>query len=636
MADGGTQIEIDSELNVSEPKRRFDGRDWQWIAEYVQNEAESRKQKRSDLEAQWKEIDRQVAMVPDISHKKLPNGQIDIRKMWMAEMELPLQAQALEVLTADGRRMMFPDAGPWFRAHAEVTDEYLRKVDLQSLILGEENDVPSKITQDNADKLVEGFLLSGFAQYDLPGRMDRINAESFRYGMGIGRLRMETKNVYIHEARGVRKETQRLPVLVPASVKQVLLDTPLPSMHSAQVLGDQIICEDWMSLANLAIAASRGSTDPYDEDGGWMPQNMRGLDADAAGNVRLLEMEGDLVVPRKTVRSLVMAGTIVTVAVGGTDSAGKVSRTVVRCRYRKYPFSSYLLFPYHYESASDAYPTSPLMKGRTVQIMAVQACNRVLDSAALKNSPPVGYDKANMEFAQQGGPIIHPYAQWGTIDPVKVYSDVGGDPASLAAMMTTAINLYSELTGILPGRLGAQTVSHTTAFAKDAELSRGAVRTVDYVNQTGVGPLTSLLDRAFQMARDALGPNEKISFFIEAYGGFVSLTRDQLPARASFDWFGAGGPAEAQQKRQMKLNSLSLAIQMDQVGAAFGKPPSIDIASAQREVLRDGGWTDVDAITSVARPAAGTPPASGVPGAPGGGVPALPAALQNIAGRFAQ
>jgi hypothetical protein len=66
-------------------------------------------------------------MVPDVSHKKLPNGQVDANKMWMAEMELPLQAQALEVLTADARRMMFPDSGPWFRAHAQVTDDYLSR-----------------------------------------------------------------------------------------------------------------------------------------------------------------------------------------------------------------------------------------------------------------------------------------------------------------------------------------------------------------------------------------------------------------------------------------------------------------------------------------------------------------------------
>jgi hypothetical protein len=158
--------------------------------------------------------------------------------------------------------------------------------------------------------------------------MDRINAESFRYGMGIGRLRMETKNVYINEARGVRKETQKLPVLVPVSVKNVYLDTPMPSMHSAQVLGEQIICR------GLDVARQpRDRRQPrLDRSGGRgrrldaaEPQGPR---ADDDGNVRLLEMEGDIVVPRKTTRSIVLPGTIVTVAIGGTGTDGKVSRAV--------------------------------------------------------------------------------------------------------------------------------------------------------------------------------------------------------------------------------------------------------------------------------------------------------------------
>jgi len=42
-------------------------------------------------------------------------------------------------------------------------------------------------------------------------------------------------------------------------------------------------------------------------------------------------------------------------------------------------------------------------------------------STALKNAPPVGYDKDDTFFAASGGPIIEPYAQWSTIDEVKVY-----------------------------------------------------------------------------------------------------------------------------------------------------------------------------------------------------------------------
>src|SRR3990167_2192284 len=607
MADGSA-VEIDRDGSI-EKKRRFDARDFDTIAEFVIDEYETRRKKRSTREKQWTEIDRQIDMEPDITHKRMPNGEIDSKKMWMSEMELPLQAQALEVLTADARSMMFPRTGPAFRAHVETTDAYLEKAQTDVRIVGDENDIPSKIAQDNADKLAEGFLNHLFRQYGFKGRCDRINAEAFRYGMGVGRGRMETKNVYIHEARGVRKEKQRIPVLVPVSIKNLYLDEPMPSMHSATIFGESHIARDWLKLANLQVAASRGSTDPNDEDGGWMPANVKKLEADKDGYVMLLEMEGDIIVPRKTVRSVVIPGTIVTVAVGAPDKAGTVTRSVIRFRFRKYPFSSYLLFPYHYESASDAYPTSPLMKGRTVQIMAVQALNRLLDSAALKNAPPVGYDKSNMQFAAEGGPVIHPYAQWGTMDPVEVYDKIGGDPTALAGIFSTAINFYAELTGILPARLGAQTVSHTTAFAKDAELQRGAVRTVDYVDEVEDNPMERWLDMAYRMGRDSL--DGRLSVFIDAYGGFVEFSREGLPENAIFEWFGAGGPAEAAQRQQAKLQSLALALQMDQVGASLGQQPDIDLAAAKREVLREGGWQDVDIIIRAAGASGGNQAASG-------------------------
>ena len=584
------------------PKRRFNAADWKFIAEYVIEEHRKRKTKRKDLEAHWKEIDRQLAMTPDIEFKYIiKNGTriVDPNKVWMSEMELPLQAQALEILTADARRMMFSEAGPWFRAHAETTDKYLEGVDFTSIILGDENEVPTQINQDNADKLTEGFLLQQFRQTDFFTRYDRINAESFKYGMGVGRARMETKNIYIHEAKGVRSEKQKIPVLVPVSIKQLYLDDPLPSMHSAQVLGQSHIAVDNIKLENIALAANKGSKDPDDPDGGWMPAEVKKLEDDGNGNVQILEMEGDIVVPRKTVRSVVIPGAIVTVAVGGEGS-----NAVIRFRFRKEPYSSYILNPYHYEHIDSAYPTSPLMKGRPIQIMATDAANRLMDSAALKNAPPVGYDRSDMAFGQDGGPSIFPYAQWPTTDDIKVHSEVGGEPAAMSAMLSSGINLYAELTGVLPSRIGAQTVSHTTAFAKDAEIQRGASRTVDYVNQTGNGPLTRWLDMSYKMGRDSL--DKKISFYIDSYGGFVTVDKKALPEKASFEWFGAGGPAEEQAKQQAKIQSLQTAIQMDQLSVASGGPSTLDIPSAIREVLREGKWTDVDAITRLE-------------GAPGGG-----------------
>lgn len=592
------------------PKRRFNAADWKHIAELVKDEWSSRKNRRKDRERHWEEIDRQLRMEPDISFKKLPNGRMDVNKMWMAEMELPLQAQALEVLKADSRRLRFPDSGLGFRAHAEVTDEYLRNVDFQSLVLGDELEVPSQITQDNADKLVEGFAAHHMRQYDFETRADHVDAEAFKYGMGVARARMETKNIYIHESRGVRKERQKIPVFVPVSIKKTYLDDAPPSMHSAQMLGQAHIIEDNMRLEDLILAANKGSTEPENPDGGWMPSNLKGIEPDDNGRVTVLEMEGDIVIPRKTTRSVVIPGGIVTVIQGSEDST---SHGVVRFRFRKESFSSYILFPYNHEHLDSPYSTSPLEKGRPVQMMATDALNRLMDSAMLKNAPPVGYDRNDQFFASEGGPGIHPYAKWGTTDPVNVYNEIGGEPGALSQVLSLAINLYAELTGILPARLGAQTVSHTTAFAKDAELQRGAVRTVNYVRQTSQGAMTRWLDMAYKMGRDSLSGSEKVGFYIDSYGGYVEIGKSALPERTIFEWFGAGGPAEDQAKSQARLASLQLALQMDQLAQASGAQPTVDIPAAIREVLREGRWSDVDVITqSAAANATGSPELPGL------------------------
>lgn len=619
--------EINEQDGKTAPKRRFDARDWDYIAQNVIEEYEARKGRRREREKCWDDIDRQVEMRPNTEFKYIvKNGSrvLDHRKAWMSEVELPLQAQALEVLTADARRMEFPDSGAWFRAHGAMTDDYLRKVDFQSIIMGDETEVPSRINQDNVDKLVEGFLTQMFRERvrdeDFLTRMDRINAESFKYGVGVGRARVENKTLFMNTPRGVRKEARKFPVLMPCSIRNLFLDDVSQSMHTTQLLEPAHIARDYIRLQNLLMAANLGSNDPDDEDGGWMPQNMKRLVADDNGYVTLLEMEGDIVVPRKTVRSMVIPGAIVTVAIGGKDAGGAVTNAVIRFRFRKYPWSSYVLFPYHYESAGDAYPTSPLMKGRPVQMAASDALNRFLDSAMLKNTPPVGYDRTDPVFAQNGGPEIYPGSMWATADPaaIKAHTELGGEPSSLAAAMAQFINLYAELTGVLPARLGAQTNSHTTAFAKDAELQRGAVRTVDFVRQCGQGPLTRWLDMAYRMGRDVIG-RDPISFFIDAYGGFVEITKEHLPERATFEWFGSGGPAEEMQKKQLRMQALATAVQMDQLGAAIGKRPRVDLDAAIDQTLREGGWTDIDAITNQG----------------GGGVPALGpgpvvAALPNL------
>ena len=608
-------------------KRRFRQTDFDSAAEQIIDDFNTRKRKRTNLEQDWKEIDRQVRMEPDISFKLDEQGKLIRGLEWMPEMELPLQAQTIEVLTADARRMLFPDSGSWYVAHAETTDEYLRNLESVQ-ITGDRNNVPSLIDQDAADKIVQGWGNFLRRQYDFPHHMDVINAGAFSYGKGIGRVRMVTKQVFMNTARGVQKEEKRLPVLFPRSIKNTYLDdSAFAVMNEGYLIGPSIIYHEFRRFADLVVAASKGSNDPESENGGWMPKNIRKVEPEKDGTVELLEFEGDLVLSRKATRSMFVPGVIITLVKGK-----KGSRQVVRVRERKHKFSSYIEFPYHTENMENPYATAPLMKGKPIQKAATEALNRFLQAAILNTEPPIEFDRDNPFFVHGGGPNISPRAQWGTngADSITVHNDIG-DPTALLAGYQALLAQYSDVTGINAPRLGAQTVSHTTAFSKEAELSRGVVRTVDYTRSTLKGPLTKFLHMEYEMARDAMG-NREDTVYLEPYRGFVTLTKSGLPENATFDAIGAGGPAEEQAKQARRLQAAQLVIQLEAFSISQGLPPDLNIRAIKEQVMLDGGWTDIDPFFEGTDGSnTGAPALPGTAGANAGPAAAVVQTLQGTA-----
>ena len=353
-------------------------------------------------------------------------------------------------------------------------------------------------------------------------------------------------------------------------------------MNEGYIIGASVIHEKTQRLEDLILAAKRGSTDPKDENGGWMPKHLSKIKANKHGEVTLLEYEGDLIISR-TGDSTFSPNTIVTIV------SGEGTREVVRLRFNSYPFNSYINFPYHVEHLDSAYPASPLMKGRPIQIAAVDALNKTMMAAALNVLPPIRWDKDDPELASSGGPQIYPGALWGAatkIDAIQI-----GNPDALMRSYGAFLQQYANVTGVNAPRLGAQTVSHTTAFAKEAEISRGTIRTVDYVRSTLNGPLSKWLSMAYEMGRKEL---KETSVYIPAYNGFATITKDSLPENVVFEAHGSGGPAEESAKQQQRLQSLQMALQMHTAAAQMGLDTGFDISRAVDQILREGGWTDID------------------------------------------
>ena len=107
----------------------IDEKEFNSVADMIFTEWKARKKRRKDSgrESQWDDVDRQLRMEPELSHKSDTKGKIVKGREWMPEVELPLQAQSLEMLTSDIRRLLFPNNRPSFSARAALTEKYLSR-----------------------------------------------------------------------------------------------------------------------------------------------------------------------------------------------------------------------------------------------------------------------------------------------------------------------------------------------------------------------------------------------------------------------------------------------------------------------------------------------------------------------------
>lgn len=580
-----------SQENVTDQDFRTE--DFPLIAQHVRDEWNRRRNDsvRKDMEKQWDEIERQLRMEPSMRHKIDNRGKTIDELAWMAEMELPLQSQTLEMLTADSRRMKFPPIGYWFRGRAAMTDEYMQRFEQLPSPTGSGEDPPSRVQQDVGDRLAEGLLHYWHSQYDFEGVYDQIDAEAFTYGTGIGRLKRATKMVMANTERGSMPKEQTFPVLVAQRLRNTYLDDRVQAMTAeGHMVGPMHIYERTQKLSDLRLAAAAGSPDLEDEQsGGWIGGQLSNLQADRDDLVTTLEAEGDVLVARSDNSTIFIPNVIINVAIGHSDG-GRAGAAVYRFRFKESPFNSYIIHPYHVTAADTIYATSPLMMGWPLQDAAAQALNRVIDSGLLNTLPPLNYDPDDPEFAQKG-PSVFPGAQWASVNGVK--AEQIGDPSTLMSAYRELVQHYFDVTGVNQPRLGQQTVSHTTAFAKDAELSRGVIRTADYVRSSMKGPMQRLLFMEYQMGLSMLGSKQELSYFIEPWNEFVHIQKGHLPDTVFWQAHGSGGPASEDAEKQERIASLQMALQLDAAAQQQGREPTIDLPAAIRQILSQGGWQDI-------------------------------------------
>jgi hypothetical protein len=303
--------------------------------------------------------------------------------------------------------------------------------------------------------------------------------------------------------------------------------------------------------------------------------------------VQVLDYEGDIVVQQDQGPPIYLPNTLWTVVV---QSGGP---KVVRYREREFPWNSYLTGGYHFTGANKLYAQSPLIMASPLQIAVTEALNRLMQSSILAAEPPISWNPDDPWLAAQGGPRMAPGAQFptqGDVKPINVVS-----PEKLAAVLGLLLKLYEQIVGVNAPRMGAQTKSHTTAFAKDVEIGRSEIRTVDFARSMMFGFFPNFLQMEYSMMRKAL--KKPADVFVPKYNQFLHLDADALPDECYFEVHGAAGPLEEREREAKKQQALSAALALEEPKSKMQRDGTpLDIAELQRIILEDGGWHEIDSI----------------------------------------
>ena len=555
---------------------KLDDGDFRCVAQWIKSEKDTRQGKRHDLEAEWKEIDRQIAMIP--KPRKVDSGS---ESDWYPSIEEPLQFNALEVILADVRAGLFPPSrSSWYRVTGDMDEDMVAAAQNGLVVEG----LPTKLDQEGVNAIIKATIDYYHRLYDFRSNFMLFVAECVKYGTGVGRVREVRMDKFMTDYRGVTSGAG--PAFLPLSIQSTYLDdTEALTMHEGVSIGGVVLHCETRLYEDIKAAAKTGGTKR-----GWRTGIIDKIEPkkgeDKRGLIEIIEAEGDFVIPDEK-ETIFLPNSRIMVAVGASGPE------VIRFEENTLPFHSRLVGRYMRQDVKSAYGVSPLMKGRPVQESASFALNDLLASGALKAQPPVAYDRNDATFAAKGGPEVYPRAMWGTDNPsgVLVQHQIG-DPVALLQVYLALIKKYEDLTQANDPRRGGGMKSHTTAGAAQLDTMRALARTEDFVQDLIDGPLTSLLYMEYDIIRKVMPHNMLIPIDSEGMSGFIRVSREMLPEKVYFNVFGTAGMQDEAQRNQSFFTAAQFVMSLYAAAVQTGKPFDLNFEALSQEAFERAGVQD--------------------------------------------
>ncbi len=580
--------------------RKLNAKDFDTVADFIESEYKRRRDNpiRRNLEHAWDTVDRQVRMeaLPYFNPSDQNVNSDD--ENWIQPFEWPAQANALEIIGADAQRLIFPTGGgdEWFSVQSHLSEKYLGRVQGLSFVA---DGIPlGEVDQDSVDLATKATIVHFHRQYEYQRRWRQVEIEGIKYGTYVPRIGLMKRPVATNEFRGVTVKSDRIPMIMVPSIRNVYLDdSPEQMMQEGLTVEPAIIRRWWQRLDSLKEAAKF-------KNQGWLAAQVNSLEpqtktddkkmrGNIKGQIEVLEYEGDLFISRSEGTDIHLVNHIVTVAIG----QGHVK--TIRMRESGLPFRSYM--PGVYEPGESVYGSSPLMRGRSIQEAITEVANRLVAVAALNAEPPIAYDRADTELEAEGGPRWYPGALWKAINPDAIKIQQTGDPSAYLATLQGLIQQYEDTTHVNDPRRGTGAKSHTTATSSDIEVSRSLLPTEDFVENIAQGSLLTSLYMEYELIKKSLGSVLTVRVDSRGTKGHIDITKAHLPDQVDFTVHGARGIFTARERRDSFIGFTQLMIQVKQAQLQGVPIPDEVIQRAAEEF----NITDADELNKIANEAGG-------------------------------
>lgn len=557
--------------------RRISKTDFDYIANYVVKEYTDRKGRRSNLEAQWNDVDRQCRQEAIPFNQDPRTGRPYPNKEWQNFYELPWQMLTLELITDDVERLLFPVPGKFFDARPDVEIEELHEIKeylSEKFSIGLVNEFA--VSTDAVSNIIEGLHSYGHTHYDFVGEVQKMIIDAVKYSAYAGRVRKINSETFDGDYRNTTRSLKQFPALVHYPIRNVYLDDSLPTvLHGDSIIGPAHIFASNIKAGSLVKLLKTGTD-------GWMKAAATDFkETKADDNITLLEMEGDFMIPRED-GSIYLPNCICTVAQIG-DVGNKLVRYQEVGSERSWIVGTYFSDNSQIDGKPTPYGTSPLIMSSPVQAGGVCAFNRSLHAAIYNAEPAVKYDKDEPGFAATG-PKLSPGSTIpavADIVPIPI-----GDVSALMQAYTVFKADYSDTSGVSAPRVGQQTKSHQTAFAVDQELSRSVLRTVEFVQRFKRTAMTTILHLEYKLWRSIIKDLKELRIYVKEYKQFMPVIPAMLPDTVHFEVLGVGQPQEELLEHQKRLNAIQIAGSIEPLVMQTGGQP-LNWTELRNELLRD-------------------------------------------------